>query len=217
MEKRYVISRSPSAADVERIDWQAVPPLAVAEQQWVILDRPPEVEACIVRDDEALAVQFRVYEEEPVVRHRSDGDPVYEDSCVEFFLQPLPERDARYFNFEWNAAGALLLQIGENRLQRERIALSGRSFGSRAVVRLTDAGSGRAYWELAWRIPFAFVREWFPEFPGIQSALAGSEMRGNFYKCGDRTPAPHYLSWRKVDSATPDYHRSDSFGTLVLA
>ncbi|MGO4538809.1 carbohydrate-binding family 9-like protein [Paenibacillus sp. 2TAB19] len=30
------------------------------------------------------------------------------------------------------------------------------------------------------------------------------------------TPAPHYLSWKRVDSQHPDYHRSDSFGTIIV-
>lgn len=212
-DKVYPFAACPSAADVTRVDWLAVSPLHLAVQQWAVLGRPPEVQARGVCDGEALGVQFRVYEEEPAVRHFRDGDPVYEDSCVELFLQPLPGRDARYLNFEWNAAGMLLLQVGEARGTRERIPLSGRqNFGVHAAVGLREPDSGRLYWELAWRIPFAFVRQWFPDFTGEP----GTQMRGNFYKCGDRTPAPHYLSWRGIDSDVPDFHRSDSFGTLVL-
>ena len=38
--------------------------------------------------------------------HRTYGDPVYRDSCVEFFIQPKPGRG--YFNFEFNCGGAFL-------------------------------------------------------------------------------------------------------------
>ncbi|WP_442956456.1 carbohydrate-binding family 9-like protein [Paenibacillus sp. YIM B09110] len=30
------------------------------------------------------------------------------------------------------------------------------------------------------------------------------------------TPAPHYLSWKRVYSEHTDYHRSDCFGTIIV-
>ncbi|MDT3424944.1 hypothetical protein J2Z22_000457 [Paenibacillus forsythiae] len=39
---------------------------------------------------------------------------------------------------------------------------------------------------------------------------------GNFYKCGDETPIPHYGCWSMVNSASPDYHLSRCFWELVL-
>ncbi|RUS45121.1 carbohydrate-binding family 9-like protein [Cohnella sp. AR92] len=189
-----------------------LPPLAVDRLQWLDADNPPETHVRVSYDEEALDVRFRVFEENPTVRYAQDASPVYEDSCVEFFLQPLPGEDARYLNFEWNAAGALLLQIGEGREARQPVGSGGSLFGVRAQAGLSDPASGRAYWELAFRIPFAFLRQWFPGFrtePGVR-------MRGNFYKCGDRTPQPHYLSWQAVSSERPDFHRSDCFGELAF-
>ncbi|WP_025700605.1 carbohydrate-binding family 9-like protein [Paenibacillus forsythiae] len=55
-------------------------------------------------------------------RHKEHNAPVYTDSCVELFMQPLPGSDPRYLNFECNAGGALLLQIGEGR--ENRLALT---------------------------------------------------------------------------------------------
>ncbi|MBD2871696.1 carbohydrate-binding family 9-like protein [Paenibacillus arenilitoris] len=210
MNKHHEFPYDAAAAELSNEEWLRLPPVAVNNRQWLLLDRPPETEVRGVYDEEALYVQFRVFEESPVVRHKEDGAPVYEDSCVEFFVQPIPDKDSRYFNFELNAAGTLLLEVGEPRENRQKIADA--PIGIRAEVGLRDPASGRIYWKLDLRIPFAFIRRSFPDF----RAVPGAAMRGNFYKCGDRTPAPHYLSWAEVQSAVPDFHRSASFGTLTL-
>ena len=44
----------------------------------------------------------------------------------------------------------------------------------------------------------------------------GVKLRGNFYKCGDLTRYEHYGMWNPVQSDTPDFHRPESFGELVL-
>ncbi|MGO4108585.1 carbohydrate-binding family 9-like protein [Paenibacillus sp. YAF4_2] len=213
MNKSYEIAYDEAASDFDNAHWQQLTPVSVAHQQWLILDHPPETEVRTVYDANALHLQFRVFEIAPLIRHRYNGAPVYEDSCVEFFLQPLPLQDERYFNFELNAAGVLLLEIGERGKVRKRITAEDYGqFGIRSEVGLWDPVSSRMYWELHLSVPFAFVQDWFPSF----RAIPGVVMKGNFYKCGDLTPEPHYVSWSPVKSATPDFHRSSSFGMLML-
>ena len=36
----------------------------------------------------------------------------------------------------------------------------------------------------------------------------------NFYKCGDDTTKPHFLSWNPVKAPKPDFHRPEQFGVL---
>ncbi|SFD97001.1 Carbohydrate-binding family 9 [Paenibacillus catalpae] len=213
MGKHHEFPYASNAAGFTDKEWGRLLPADVAYQQWLHVEQPPETEVRGGYDEEALHLQFRVYEEAPVMRHRQHGDPVYQDSCVEFFLQPLPAQDDRYLNFELNAAGMLLLEIGEQGQKRKRILPEATSqFGIRTALGLWNPECRRMYWELNLRIPFAFIKYWFPDF----KAESGTVMRGNFYKCGDLTPAPHYLSWSPVQSDTPNFHRSDSFGTLVL-
>jgi hypothetical protein len=40
--------------------------------------------------------------------------------------------------------------------------------------------------------------------------------RANFYKCGDKTSHPHWLTWNPVDKPRPDFHLPQYFGTLVF-
>ena len=46
-------------------------------------------------------------------------DPVYKDSCVEFFVDAFPDPGRGYVNFETNAAGTLLAAFGPDRSHRE--------------------------------------------------------------------------------------------------
>ena len=46
---------------------------------------------------------------------------------------------------------------------------------------------------------------------------SGLRLRGNFYSCGDLSPAPYYAAWSEVDTGTPDFHRPEYFGELLLA
>src|SRR5262249_45434853 len=40
--------------------------------------------------------------------------------------------------------------------------------------------------------------------------------RANFYKCGDKLPEPHFLAWRNVKAATPDFHLPEYFGSIYF-
>jgi hypothetical protein len=44
----------------------------------------------------------------------------------------------------------------------------------------------------------------------------GYTFKGNFYKCGDETAVAHYGMWNYVGTETPDFHRPEFFGTLVI-
>jgi tRNA-dihydrouridine synthase A len=44
--------------------------------------------------------------------------------------------------------------------------------------------------------------------------IGGLPTCGNLYKCGDKTPQPHYLSAFPIQSEKPDYHRPECFRPL---
>jgi hypothetical protein len=48
----------------------------------------------------------------------------------------------------------------------------------------------------------------------IQPGNLPETLRANFYKCGDGTSVPHYLSWNQVITETPDFHRPEFFGEI---
>ena len=46
--------------------------------------------------------------------------------------------------------------------------------------------------------------------------LPGDKLRGNFYKCGEKAPQPHWGSWTKLSGDTPQRHQPASFGDLEI-
>lgn len=157
----------------------------------------------------ALYVDFLVRANFLRAENYLDQSPVSQDSCVEVFLQPQPEGE--YWNFEFNCIGTInashrLERNNPTRLTGDELALVRRypSWGTRPFREL----EGLFVWDLLAVIPFNLIGVEYKGFP--------IEMRGNFYKCASATSQPHYLSWNPIESASPDFHRPQDFGTVVI-
>jgi hypothetical protein len=193
------------------VDWNKVNPIAINHYLWLDNGYKPEVQVRLVHSDDLLKLHYRVFEENPLIRYTAMNDPVYMDSCIEFFVQPTPETDARYLNFEWNAGGALLLGLGEGRGDRVLIKDTDPGlFSFRSQIGLVHPEDGRRCWEAEFSIPVPWIQNRFPAF----ELTEGKTCRANFYKCGDETALPHFGCWNRVQSTTPDFHRSEDFGIL---
>ncbi len=185
----------------------------LTESPWSDFPYHPSVRFAIAHDDAAIYLRFSVREQAVLARWTHTNDPVSEDSCVELFLAPGP--DERYYNFEFNCIGTCLAAVGHERNGREilpaaKIDLIRRraTLGSEPIP---VERKGDIRWELFAAIPVSlFVRN-FPK------TLNGRRMKANLYKCGDRLEVPHYLSWNRVESPRPDYHRPEFFGELLFA
>jgi len=143
-------------------------------------------------------------------------DPVYKDSCVEFFVQPRP--GGGYFNFEFNCGGTLLCSYISD---PERTADGFKQF---TPLPLEDGGQVRVYhslpatvapeitgpiiWLLEFFIPFAL----FEKYTGNIGDPAGQEWAANFFKCGDETSHPHWGSWQPLPSL--NFHLPECFGKI---
>lgn len=186
-------------------DWSAIPVLDIDNQQWLDpVDIAAHAQLCY--DDEAFYV--RMWAQEADIRAEYPSNDLlantYEDSCLEFFLAPVPG-DARYLNFEFNPNCAVGVQIGTEKANRTRLVRTDDVYESASMR--TDDG-----WEITYKIPFDFIRQFYPDF----TAESGAVLRGNFYKCGNLTAHKHYLSWNPIDSGTPNFHMPACFGELVL-
>jgi len=129
---------------------------------------------------------------------------------VEFFISPDGEN---YYNFEFNCIGTTHLAYGPGRGNRkivepaivEKIKIES-SLGSDPF----DNKTGNFEWEMMIRIPV----ECF-QYTKITS-LNGLKATANFYKCGDGTPEPHFVTWNPVGTESPDYHRPEFFGKVLF-
>lgn len=197
--KSYIITKKN-----EVLDWNKVPALNIDTCLW-LPDAGVSAQAQLCYDEEAIYVHFNVKEANIRAEETGDIGRPCEDSCVEFFFCPTLD-NPYYFNIEMNPNRCIYLGIGSNRhdlcrmIQHDKNPLA-------AEVTMTEDG-----WQLAYRIPVAFIQRFFPEF----KAESGAMMRGNFYKCGDSTVQPHYYSWNPVETVNPDFHQSAYYGKLYF-
>ena len=181
-------------------EWENIPALSIAKVLWTE-DAGIRAQAQLACDEENLYVHLSACEKEIRAEYTQPLSPVYEDSCLEFFFQQ-PDC-GNYFNFEINPEGCLRIQYGPERAGRIDIVR-----GDGAAYFDIRTGRTPEGWEVFYKIPLSFLQLFRPDwrFAGV--------MRANFYKCGDRTATAHYLAWAPVDTAQPDFHRPEFFGTL---
>jgi hypothetical protein len=165
---------------------------------WIYL---PDTKAYILSNEKGIALKF-VTDEKPYVKYYNNNDNVNRDSCVEFFFNPNYENDKRYFNFEINAAGILSVGIGECEYNRDKIYCADyKIFDIETFV--SNEG-----WKLKIFIPFEFIKKYFNKI--------SKTIKGNLYKCGDRTPNPHYGVWSPILTSKPEFHKPEYFGDFIL-
>jgi hypothetical protein len=220
----YRAAAAPAAPPLAA-DWDA-PAWAAAETAEISWFHPagsghrPRTQVRVLHDTESLYLIFRV--EDRYVRAVAGEfqGPVYEDSCVEFFVRP---RDrAGYFNFEMNCGGTLLLYYIED----PRRTADG--FARFTKLKDSDVSEMRIHhslprivepeiaepvvWSVAYSIPYSLLRR----YAGAITPDPGRPWRCNFYKCGDKTSHPHWGAWSPVGEEL-NFHQPERFGILEFA
>ena len=118
--------------------------------------------------------------------------------------------DLRALNFEINPIGKILAAKGPGRADRVKRPAE----EMEEILRIARFEGPQEYaggiwdWRVTVLIPFELV--------GADPENLPEKLRANFYKCGDKTAHPHFLSWNPVGTPAPDFHRPDFFGELIL-
>lgn len=193
-EVRLVMRDRLETNPVDCVNWQAYP-------------YAPKVNFRIAHSDAALALLFEVEEDHLRAVTTSSNGPVWEDSCVEFFVKN-PSGEG-YFNFEINCIGTALAALRRSRtdadhFDEERMSRV-RHFGSLPQEPIDSVGEGQRWWMVE-IIPFSLL--------GLE--CAPQSLKCNFYKCGDGCLKPHFLSWSPIASAEPNFHCPEFFGQVDL-
>ena len=183
-------------------DWESIPVLSISNVLWRE-DTGIRAYGRICCNDESLFVHLRAAEKDIRAECTKPLSPVWEDSCLEFFFSA--EGSAGYFNFEINPNGCHCIQYGSSRT--DRVNLIRNDAAGYFDIRTARTPDG---WEVFYRIPLRFLQIFWPEyrFEGV--------IRGNLYKCGDKTVHPHYLSWAPIDLKAPDFHCPAFFGSFFF-
>ncbi|GAA0181149.1 carbohydrate-binding family 9-like protein [Clostridium sediminicola] len=150
-------------------------------------------------------LEMKCMEQNPKAQYKNHNDPVYKDSCMEFFVNFYPtDKKTGYLNFEMNANGAMLLYYGENRDKRRSVH---ELLLKKHTVNITEQ-----YWQINLLVPLEFIKKIY----GKCEFQSGDMIKVNAYKCGDDTKVPHYGCWNKVLAESPDFHRPEFFGDMVI-
>ena len=198
--------------DVDQVNWPETFPYA------------PFCSGRIARTKDALVVDFRVSGLDLRAQNTEDNGRQWEDSCVELFIEA-PDGSS-YYNFEINALGKVLACTGasrEGRVKRPKEEMEQiLRFAQNDSFAQNDGGSscdpeeakpakdlqGLHSWRVCVAIPFRLI--------GMDAEHLPEKIRANFYKCGDKTAHPHFVSWSPVSTEKPDFHRPEFFGELYL-
>lgn len=178
----------------------------------------PLVQVKLLYNNEGISGIFYV-EDKYVKRSRTTHmDPVWNDSCVEFFVKPIPGKG--YFNFEFNCIGVLYASYVSNPERtddgfKEFTMFSKEECGKVEIVSSLKESIEPEYkesliWTLQFFIPFSLIEI----FAGKLDLEKKNEWSCNFYKCADESSHPHWISWAPIREL--NFHSPESFGKLFF-
>lgn len=202
------VSHGSPLADIDAA-LTSLPANTLAEVPWADYPYKPSVDFKIAHTSNSILLKYNVKERHIKAAYRNTNDPVYKDSCVEFFLS---FDDTHYYNLEFNCMGTGLIGYGDaDKDGRQRLPVNTveqvKTYSSINALSSLDMG---AEWHLLLDIPFTVF-----EAHAIVS-LADVRCTGNFYKCGDELPTPHFVCWSAIDHPSPNFHLPQFFGILCF-
>lgn len=165
---------------------------------WPQAECVPEVRAECSLSPQILGFEFIVSDPPECFRRacKADGDPCWQDSCVEIFVNA-PSRGI-YYNFECSCSGFCLAEFGTQR--NDRIHFDNYRDIHRTWIQKPEFSQGRCHWHIKIEIPRSLIN------------LSPDEtVCGNLYKCASAAPCPHYLTLFPIKTKTPDFHQPEFF------
>lgn len=183
-------------------------------------DHRPRVYVRLLHDSSNIYGIFKVEDRYVRVTHVGYQESVCKDSCVEFFFKP--SVGPGYFNLEMNAGGSYLFYYVRN---HQRIGESGfadysavdEAHGKLVTVKTTMPQTVEpeiktpVTWYAQFTVPMAAIES----YCGKIGDLGGQTWSCNFYKCGDDTSHPHWLTWAPIP--VTNYHLPEAFDKLIFA
>lgn len=186
----------------KELDFSAAEVASIDKYTWGDAYTPITEARLIYVEDKGLALRMECMEQDPKATYFDFYDPVYKDSCMEFFST---FDNKHYMNIEMNANGALLVGFGAARKGRVHV-------DELIVPPKVKAGKIDGGWFVEIMLTVEDLRTLYPTF----KLERGARFRGNFYKCGDETAIPHYGMWSPVGTETPNFHQPYYFGDFEI-
>ncbi|MBK7107066.1 MAG: hypothetical protein IPH62_17475 [Ignavibacteriae bacterium] len=197
--------------DVDEIHFDDIKPISINNYLWMNNNYKLKVEVKLSFSSNNIFVYFKVFENEITATYLKINDPVYKDSCVEFFINLFPLKSKAYFNFEINAIGTIYVGFGA--IGKRKILPIDDVKLVQVFSTLTKPFIGKLendYWEIKLAIPFNLFEKYYQQKFEMKPAKA------NFYKCGDESKYEHYGCWNLINSEKPNFHLPKYFGDLLF-
>ena len=185
------------------VDWGGVPKAPISEYVWGGDYRPEAYARAVFVPGDGFYAKLTVNETDPRAVYENNGDPVYKDSCLEFFAA---YKEGGYINCEMNSKGAILSAYGEGRGERTPI---NEITGKYPEVKAEKA---EKEWSVTVRVGLEIIKKVY----GNCDFKPGDVFYGNFYKCGDDCDIPHYGSFSPIGTEKPDFHRPEYFAKFII-
>ncbi len=198
------LSGSSSALAEISLQLQKLKSNTIGYAPWQNSFKKPSATFYLAYADDHLYIKYNVEEPNVIAKYKENNEPVYKDSCVEFFVSF--ENDPNYYNLEFNCLGTVLAAYGSNKENRKVLpkALL-KDITSETVIK-SFADNQDIMWEITISIPLKVFL--FNQL----NHLSKKTCRVNFYKCGDDLPEPHFLCWNNIVHDTPNFHLPEYFG-----
>ena len=183
---------------------------SISYQPWSAFKSNCQTRFVIAHAGDAICLKFFVKEDVVKVSTYQTNGRVHKDNCVEFFVAFGTQK--KYYNIELNCTGICLIGFGEGRLNR--ILLNEKLIAkvkTHIKINTAPVNSATKYeWEITAILPIEVFE--------AANLISFHQLNGfgNFFKCGDDLPQPHFYSWNKIESETPDFHLPEFFGELVF-
>ena len=188
----------------QEIDFSRAEKAMISNYKWTEGYAPEAYAQLIYVEGRGFALKMTAMESNPKAEYTARfNDPVYKDSCLEFFVNF--DNGDKYMNFEMNSNGAFLAAIRTDRKNKTPI---------HELVELPAVKAVKT--ESSWGLDVFFSNEFIGMLFGKDNFKSGDSFKGNFYKCGDETEIPHFGMWAPIDNPTPDFHRPEFFGTFKI-
>jgi len=215
---KYIVKKFDTELEIDsnwdKKEWENIHPIILKNTMGDTPKFLPKTEVKLMYNNKYIYAIFKV--EDKFIRSVNDeiNSPVSNDSCVEFFFTPAMDTSLGYFNLEVNAGGTPLFRFQKRRnvgkvevdledIKSIKIAHSLPKVVEPEILEPTT-------WTIEYQIPITMLEKYF----NIKVPSSGVKWRANFYKCGDETSNPHYLTWNKVENEIPDFHLPEYFGQI---
>ena len=186
------------------IDFSRAEKAMISNYKWTEGYAPEAYAQLICILGRGFALKMTAVESNPKALYTKFDEPVYKDSCLEFFVS-FNNANNKYMNFEMNSNGAFLAAVRTERANKTSIKM---------LAPLPKVKAEKN--ENGWSVEVFFSNDFIGKTFGKFSFGRGETFKGNFYKCGDETEIPHFGMWAPIDSEKPDFHRPEFFGTFKI-